>query len=120
MLNNDRRTTSTDIKIGTLGHHRRSSTTAGGAMTTYARDHMSAAGRRTPRASDRTPGAPSNRASSTRPQEVVGTRRGLLGLLGLGLALVAAAGLLGVRTWQVGAGLGSAYFPVEDIVELAA
>ncbi|MFI2488842.1 hypothetical protein ACH47X_18180 [Promicromonospora kroppenstedtii] len=50
----------------------------------------------------------------------MGTRRGLLGLLGLGLALVAAAGLLGVRTWQVGAGLGSAYFPVEDIVELAA
>ncbi|WP_036970460.1 hypothetical protein, partial [Promicromonospora kroppenstedtii] len=89
-------------------------------MTTHARDHMSAADRRTRRASDRTAGAPSNRAGSTGSQEVAGTRRGLLGLLGLGLALVVAAGLLGVRTWQVGAGLGSAYFPVEDIVELAA
>ncbi|MFC8800353.1 hypothetical protein ACFT2C_21670 [Promicromonospora sp. NPDC057138] len=49
-----------------------------------------------------------------------GARRGLAGLLALGLALVAAAGTLGGRTWQVGAALGSALFPVEDIVELAA
>ena len=49
-----------------------------------------------------------------------GARRGLAGLLALGLALVTAAGVLGTRTWQVGAGLGSALFPVEDIVELAA
>ena len=47
-------------------------------------------------------------------------RRGLAGLLTLALALVVAAGTLGVRTWQVGAALGSALFPVEDIVELAA
>ncbi|WP_129785708.1 LysM peptidoglycan-binding domain-containing protein [Promicromonospora panici] len=47
-------------------------------------------------------------------------RRGLAGLLTLTLALVAAAGALGIRTWQVGAALGSALFPVEDIVELAA
>ncbi|MFD7022146.1 LysM peptidoglycan-binding domain-containing protein [Promicromonospora sukumoe] len=47
-------------------------------------------------------------------------RRGLLGLLALGVALVAAAVLLGARTWQVGSGLGAAFFPVEDIVELAA
>jgi hypothetical protein len=49
-----------------------------------------------------------------------GTWRGFAGLLAFGLALVAAAGTLGVRTWQVGAALGSALFPVEDIVELAA
>lgn len=46
--------------------------------------------------------------------------RGLLGLPALGVALCAAAGLLGARTWQVGSGLGTALFPVEDIVELAA
>jgi len=47
-------------------------------------------------------------------------RRGLAGLLGLALALVAAAGALVARAWQVGATLGSALFPVEDIVELTA
>lgn len=49
-----------------------------------------------------------------------GARRGLAGLLALGVVLVVAAGTLGVRTWQVGSTLGSALFPVEDIVELAA
>lgn len=47
-------------------------------------------------------------------------RRGLAGLLGLGVSLVAAAAALGIRTWHLGAGLGSALFPVEEIVELAA
>jgi nucleoid-associated protein YgaU len=97
-------------------------------MTTHAREHMPAAVERTPRAqgrtADRAPGtAPdtaSARASGTAPDGTAGTRRGILGLLSLGVALVAAAGLLGVRTWQVGSGLGAAYFPVEDIVELAA
>lgn len=73
-------------------------------MTTHARDRMPAAVEPMPRAPGRT----------------AGTRRGLLGLLALGVALVAAAGLLGTRTWQLGSGLGAAYFPVEDIVELAA
>jgi hypothetical protein len=49
-----------------------------------------------------------------------GTWRGFVGLLVFGLALIAAAGMLGARTWQVGAALGSALFPVEDIVELFA
>ena len=89
-------------------------------MTTHARDHRPAAVRRSPRAPGRTAGTTPGRASGTGPRDATGTRRGLLGLLGLGLALVGAAGLLGVRTWQVGAGLGAAYFPVEDIVELAA
>ncbi|WP_020016483.1 LysM peptidoglycan-binding domain-containing protein [Promicromonospora sukumoe] len=88
-------------------------------MTTHARDHTPAAAGRTPRAPG-TAGTTPGRASSTGPREAAGARRGLLGLLGLGLALVGAAVLLGVRTWQVGAGLGAAYFPVEDIVELAA
>jgi nucleoid-associated protein YgaU len=57
-------------------------------------------------------------AESAAPAQ--GTWRGFAGLLAFGLALVAAAGLLGARTWQVGAALGSALFPVEDIVELAA
>ncbi|WP_369371354.1 LysM peptidoglycan-binding domain-containing protein [Promicromonospora sp. Populi] len=48
------------------------------------------------------------------------TWHGLAGLLALGIVLVVAAGVLAARTWQVGAGLGSALFPVEDIVELAA
>ncbi|WP_423462221.1 LysM peptidoglycan-binding domain-containing protein [Promicromonospora sp. MS192] len=47
-------------------------------------------------------------------------RRGAAGLLALGVSLVAAACVLGVRTWHVGTGLGSALFPVEGIVELAA
>ncbi|MGW2093301.1 hypothetical protein [Promicromonospora sukumoe] len=65
------------------------------------------------------PGAAAS--AETAPREAAGTtRRGLLGLLALGVALVAAAGLLGARTWQVGSGLGAAFFPVEDIVELAA
>ena len=56
-----------------------------------------------------------------RPQPAGGaTGRGLAGLLAFGLALAAAAGTLGARTWQVGTGLGSALFPVEDIVELFA
>lgn len=49
-----------------------------------------------------------------------GSRRSLAGLLALGLVLVGAAAALGVRAWQVGSGLGSALFPVEGIVELAA
>lgn len=89
-------------------------------MTTHARDHRPAAVGRTPRAPGRTAGTTPGRASGNGPREAAGARRGLLGLLGLGLALVAAAGLLAVRTWQVGAGLGAAYFPVEGIVELAA
>ncbi|MFI2362559.1 hypothetical protein [Promicromonospora sp. NPDC019610] len=52
--------------------------------------------------------------------ETGGTWRGFLGLLAVGTALVAACGLLGTRTWQVGSGLGPALFPVEDVVELAA
>ncbi|GAB2497123.1 hypothetical protein GCM10027063_40380 [Promicromonospora xylanilytica] len=49
-----------------------------------------------------------------------GSRRGLAGLLALAGTLVAASGVLGARTWQVGSGLGTALFPIEDIVELAA
>lgn len=49
-----------------------------------------------------------------------GVRRGLTGLLALGIAFAAAAGTLGTRTWQVGSELGAALFPVEDVVELAA
>jgi len=49
-----------------------------------------------------------------------GTWRGFVGLLTFGLALAAAAGTLGARTWQVGTVLGSALFPVEGIVELFA
>lgn len=65
------------------------------------------------------PGAAAS--AETAPREAAGgNRRGLLGLLALGVALVAAAVLLGARTWQVGSGLGAAFFPVEDIVELAA
>ncbi|MFD7307613.1 hypothetical protein [Promicromonospora sp. NPDC059942] len=48
-----------------------------------------------------------------------GTWRGLLGLLAVATALVATCGVLGIRTWQVGSGLGAALFPVEDVVELA-
>lgn len=60
------------------------------------------------------------REDPTAPARARGTWRGLAGLLVLGLTLTAAAGALGARTWQVGAALGSALFPVEDIVELAA
>jgi hypothetical protein len=63
---------------------------------------------------------PVNREHAGNTVPAQGTRRGLVGLLTFGLALVAAAGALGARTWQVGAALGSALFPVEDIVELAA
>ncbi|MCP2263170.1 hypothetical protein ACFQHV_21740 [Promicromonospora thailandica] len=49
-----------------------------------------------------------------------GGRGGVAGLLALGVGLVAAAGALGARTWYVGSGLGSALFPVDGIVELAA
>lgn len=49
-----------------------------------------------------------------------GARRGLAGLLALGVLLTAAACALGIRAWQVGSALGSALFPVDDIVELAA
>ncbi|MFE7507057.1 hypothetical protein [Promicromonospora sp. NPDC057488] len=93
-------------------------------MTTHASDHRPAAAGRTPRASGRaagtTAGTTPGGAPGTGQHVAAGARGGLLGLLGLGLALAGAAGLLGVRTWQVGAGLGAAYFPVEDIVELAA
>lgn len=47
-------------------------------------------------------------------------RRGITGLLVLGVVLVTAAVALGARTWHVGAGLGTALFPVDGIVELAA
>jgi hypothetical protein len=46
-------------------------------------------------------------------------RRGLAGLVALAVAFTGTAGVLGVRTWQVGSDLGAALFPVEDIVELA-
>ncbi|MDR7382205.1 LysM peptidoglycan-binding domain-containing protein [Promicromonospora iranensis] len=54
------------------------------------------------------------------PARAASIRRGATGLLVLGLAFVAAAAALGARAWQVGSDLGTALFPVEDIVELAA
>lgn len=62
------------------------------------------------------------RSAEARPVgsvDLVVTRRGLTGLLALGVTLAAATGALGARTWRVGSGLGSALFPVEDIIELA-
>lgn len=72
------------------------------------------------------PGTPSGYRSTSRPGErTVGpapsasARRGLAGLVALAVAFTGAAGTLGLRTWQVGADLGAALFPVEEIVELA-
>lgn len=66
-------------------------------------------------------GRPVMRPTGTRPAAYrASTRRGLVGLVVLAGALVAASAVLGARTWQVGSGLGTALFPVEDIVELAA
>ncbi|WP_285102583.1 hypothetical protein [Promicromonospora sp. MEB111] len=90
-------------------------------MSTHALEHVPAADRhdvgRKPSHPDRpTAGSPASDADA----ETGGTWRGLLGLLAVGTALVAACGVLGTRTWQVGSGLGAALFPVEDVVELAA
>jgi nucleoid-associated protein YgaU len=54
------------------------------------------------------------------PARAVSARRGVTGLLTLGIVFAAAAAALGTRAWQVGSNLGTALFPVEDIVELAA
>lgn len=88
-------------------------------MLTHALEHAPAADRhdddREPSHGGRSPaGFPAPGA------EAGGTWRGLLALLAVGTALVAACGVLGTRTWQVGSGLGAALFPVEDVVELAA
>ncbi len=96
-------------------------------MSTNALIHTPSAGRVKARLTepqgDRRPARMADPAENTTengPRNVAGTWRGLLGLLAVGMALAAAAGTLGARTWQVGTGLGSALFPVEDIVELAA
>ncbi|PUB29708.1 hypothetical protein C8K30_10283 [Promicromonospora sp. AC04] len=96
-------------------------------MSTNALNHTPSAGRvrdrRAEPQGDRLPAGIADTAENTTengPRNTAGTRRGLLGLLAVGAALTAAAGALGARTWQVGAGLGSALFPIEDIVELAA
>ncbi|MFD2796958.1 LysM peptidoglycan-binding domain-containing protein [Promicromonospora vindobonensis] len=60
------------------------------------------------------------RAAPERAEGAGSTVRALAGLLALTSALVAASGVLGVRTWHLGSALGSALFPIEDIVELAA
>ncbi|MEU4388274.1 LysM domain-containing protein [Promicromonospora sp. NPDC023805] len=72
------------------------------------------------------PDTPSGYRPKPRPGERTGSparsasaRRGLAGLVTLAVAFTGAAGALGIRTWQVGSGLGAALFPVEDIVELA-
>ncbi|MEU4362730.1 hypothetical protein [Promicromonospora sp. NPDC023987] len=61
-----------------------------------------------------------HRANAGRAQGAGSTLRALTGLLTFAGTLVTASAVLGVRTWHVGSGLGSALFPVEDIVELAA
>ncbi|GAA2218710.1 hypothetical protein GCM10010413_05630 [Promicromonospora sukumoe] len=95
-------------------------------MSTHALEHAPAATEPDDRPGDGGVRPDGGRAGATGSREAAlrpgsgGTRRGLLGLAALGVALVAAAVLLGARTWQVGSGLGAAFFPVEDIVELAA
>ncbi|MFJ3407660.1 hypothetical protein [Promicromonospora sp. NPDC090134] len=90
-------------------------------MLTHALEHAPAADRHDdggrPSHAGRPPDGSPASASDT---ATGGAWRGLLGLLAVGTALVAASGVLGTRTWQVGSGLGAALFPVEDIVELAA
>jgi len=96
-------------------------------MSTNALNHTPSAGRvknrRAEPQGDQRPAGLADTAENTtenEPRNTAGTWRGFLGLLAVGIALAAAAGTLGARTWQVGAGLGSALFPIEDIVELAA
>jgi nucleoid-associated protein YgaU len=126
MLNIDHRTTPTDINITVSTHRARISTTAGGTMSNDALDLTPSSGRianrRTEPQGNCAPEAALNSAREDQAGEKheESTWRGVLGLLTLGVALAAAAGTLGVRTWQVGTGLGSALFPIEDIVELAA
>ncbi|WP_275007142.1 hypothetical protein [Promicromonospora iranensis] len=60
------------------------------------------------------------RAHTESPARAVSARRGVTGLLTLGIAFAAAAAALGARAWQIGSDLGAALFPVEGIVELAA
>ncbi|MFD2026202.1 LysM peptidoglycan-binding domain-containing protein [Promicromonospora aerolata] len=62
----------------------------------------------------------SPRGSSEHAVRAGAARGGLTGLLVLAATLVGATGVLAARTWQVGTGLGTALFPIEDIVELAA
>lgn len=61
-----------------------------------------------------TPTAPASDAARAR------VRRSTVVLVLVALGLVAAAVALGARAWHVGSGLGSALFPVDGIVELAA
>jgi hypothetical protein len=94
-------------------------------MSNHALTHASAAYRaknRQPGRGETPPAAGStgHRADPERAGRARSARHGLVGLLILAGALVAASGVLGARTWQVGSDLGSALFPIEDIVELAA
>jgi hypothetical protein len=129
MLNIEHRTTPTSIKLTMQVYRAQKLIAIGGTMSSNVLNHAAPSKhvhhrRRGPQevrmpqsAESATVNAAAN-ASAAQQRE--GTWCGLLGLLTLGLALAAAAGTLGARTWQVGTGLGSALFPVEDIVELAA
>lgn len=59
-------------------------------------------------------------AGATPAASTPGSRRSTAVLALVAVGLVAAAIALGVRAWHVGSGLGSALFPVDGIVELAA
>ncbi|MFD6446817.1 LysM peptidoglycan-binding domain-containing protein [Promicromonospora sp. NPDC060204] len=94
-------------------------------MLTHALEHAPAAdrhddGRGPSHAGRPSADSPAPDSSPASDAATGGTWRGLLGLLTIATALVAACGVLGIRTWQVGSGLGAALFPVEDVVELAA
>jgi hypothetical protein len=126
MLNIDHRTTPTAIKLTMAVYRAQNLIATGGTMSSTALNHATPSkhvwNRRTGPEEVRTPQSAGSAAveDASAAEQRQGTWCGLLGLLTLGLALAAAAGTLGARTWQVGTGLGSALFPVEDIVELAA